>query len=151
MTATARTTLHSTLDGWDLSNYTEPGIQPVAVVVYDTQRDVFLLLSCQENSVARRGGTSDRGEKLSPRELQVLQLVAAGFDNRELASKLKISVNTVKVHLQNIFTRLQVTTRHEAVARAFHDGWIDFSRHVHHEDRHLRASTPAGCAEQKSG
>jgi LuxR family maltose regulon positive regulatory protein len=57
-------------------------------------------------------------EPLTPREIEVLQLVAAGDSNPEIAQKLFIAVNTVKKHITNIFGKLGVTSRTQAVARA---------------------------------
>ena len=57
-------------------------------------------------------------EPLSERELEVLQLVAAGLSNREIADKLFISVGTVKTHTHNIYGKLGVSGRTQAVARA---------------------------------
>jgi LuxR family maltose regulon positive regulatory protein len=56
-------------------------------------------------------------EPLSPRELEVLVLIAAGASNPEIARDLTISVNTVKRHVTNIFGKLGVTSRTLAVAR----------------------------------
>ena len=56
---------------------------------------------------------------LSPRELEVLRLVAAGKTNREIASTLVVSEHTVARHLQNIFAKLGVTSRTAATAFAF--------------------------------
>jgi ATP/maltotriose-dependent transcriptional regulator MalT len=56
---------------------------------------------------------------LSPRELEVLRLVAAGKTNREIASTLVVSEHTVARHLQNIFAKLDVTSRTAATAFAF--------------------------------
>lgn len=57
-------------------------------------------------------------ESLSERELEVLRLVAEGLSNKEIAERLTVTVGTVKKHLNNIFGKLQVTSRTQAVARA---------------------------------
>jgi LuxR family maltose regulon positive regulatory protein len=57
-------------------------------------------------------------EPLTPRELQVLQLVAAGDSNRTIADKLVITVSAVKKHTSNIYGKLNVSSRTQAVARA---------------------------------
>ncbi len=57
-------------------------------------------------------------EPLSERELEVLQLVAQGFSNREIAERLFLALPTVKGHNRNIYSKLQVNRRTEAVARA---------------------------------
>jgi LuxR family maltose regulon positive regulatory protein len=57
-------------------------------------------------------------DALSQRELEVLQLVAQGLSNQEIAGKLFIAVGTVKRHINNIFGKLGVTTRIQAVTRA---------------------------------
>jgi ATP/maltotriose-dependent transcriptional regulator MalT len=59
---------------------------------------------------------------LSKREVEVLQLVAAGKSNKEIAAELVISEHTVARHLQNIFTKARVSSRTAAAAYAFeHD------------------------------
>src|SRR5207253_2765415 len=59
---------------------------------------------------------------LTPRELEVLRLVASGKSNREIAAALVISEHTVARHVQNIFTKLDVQSRTAAGAFAFeHD------------------------------
>lgn len=55
---------------------------------------------------------------LSPRELAILQLVAAGYSNKEISQKAFISIPTVKTHISHIFQKLEVKTRVQAVARA---------------------------------
>jgi ATP/maltotriose-dependent transcriptional regulator MalT len=65
-----------------------------------------------------RGAPADT-HGLSPRELEVLRLVAAGKTNREIASTLVVSEHTVARHVQNIFTKLGVSSRTAATAFAF--------------------------------
>lgn len=57
-------------------------------------------------------------EPLSPRELEVLQLIAEGLSNREICERLFLALDTVKGHNRRIFGKLQVQRRTEAVARA---------------------------------
>ncbi len=61
---------------------------------------------------------------LSRREVQILRLVARGVGNREVADSLHLSESTVKRHLSNVYDKLGVNTRGEAVSRAVSDGWI---------------------------
>jgi DNA-binding NarL/FixJ family response regulator len=63
-------------------------------------------------------------ELLSRRELEVLELVAAGTTNREAAARLFISEATVKTHLLHIYAKLGVTDRAAAVAEAFNRGLL---------------------------
>jgi LuxR family maltose regulon positive regulatory protein len=55
---------------------------------------------------------------LSERELEVLRMVAQGQTNKEIASKLHLSLRTVKFHMTSVFTKLEVENRVQAVARA---------------------------------
>ncbi|MBP6473404.1 MAG: response regulator transcription factor [Chloroflexi bacterium] len=57
-------------------------------------------------------------EPLSERELEVLQLVAEGLSNREIAERLFVALSTVKGHNRVIYGKLNVSRRTEAVARA---------------------------------
>lgn len=61
---------------------------------------------------------------LTPREISILQLVAGGLSNRGIAQKLVISENTVKYHLKQIFQKMGVQNRTEAVTVAIHVGLI---------------------------
>ncbi|MEV4312767.1 response regulator transcription factor [Actinocrispum sp. NPDC049592] len=62
---------------------------------------------------------------LSPRELEVLQLVADGTTNREAAAKLFISEASIKTHLLHIYAKLDVRDRAQAVAEAYRRGLLD--------------------------
>ena len=61
---------------------------------------------------------------LTERELDILRLMAAGLSNRQIATRLSLSYHTVKNHVQNIFRRLGVTRRIEAVEYARRQGWL---------------------------
>jgi LuxR family maltose regulon positive regulatory protein len=61
---------------------------------------------------------TDLVEPLSERELEVLRLVAAGLSNREIAGKLILSLGTIKTHIHNIYGKLDVRNRAQAVDRA---------------------------------
>ena len=61
---------------------------------------------------------------LSQRELEVLELVAAGSTNREAAARLFISEATIKSHLLNIYGKLGVSDRAAAVAEAYNRGLL---------------------------
>jgi LuxR family maltose regulon positive regulatory protein len=57
-------------------------------------------------------------ETLSRREFDVLRLIAEGYANREIAQHLTISINTVKMHIRHIYSKLGVRNRVQAITRA---------------------------------
>lgn len=67
---------------------------------------------------------AEYGESLSDRELDVLRELAAGASNKSIADDLSISPYTVKTHLRNIFTKLGVSTRTEAITVAMQQGLL---------------------------
>ena len=75
-------------------------------------------LSTQANPTARAS------DLLSDRELDVLRLAARGLPNKEIARRLGLSIRTVHSHLANIFTKMQVGSRTEAVLLALREGII---------------------------
>jgi two-component system NarL family response regulator len=66
--------------------------------------------------------------ELSPRESEILKLVARGATNGEIAAQLFISETTVKAHLRSILEKLQVKNRAQAVAYAAGKGWLQDKR-----------------------
>jgi DNA-binding NarL/FixJ family response regulator len=67
---------------------------------------------------------ADELEDLTPREQEVLSLVALGKADKEIAANLSISVNTVKSHLRNLLAKLQVSSRREAARLAKNKGLL---------------------------
>lgn len=98
-------------------------------------RAVYAGESVLHPSVARKvlnrfGKIEEKAEKkallepLSEREMEVLKLVTKGYSNKEIADQLYLSIRTVQGHLGNIFNKLMVSSRTEAVVRALKEGWV---------------------------
>jgi NarL family two-component system response regulator LiaR len=98
-------------------------------------RSVYAGESVLHPSVARKvlnrfGHSSEKQaerapvELLSEREMEVLKLLTRGLSNKEIADELCISIRTVQGHLGNIFNKLQISSRTEAVVRALKEGWV---------------------------
>jgi len=87
---------------------------------------VFDLKSVSQ--VLRHLGNGEQGKKtpaeLHRRELEVLKLASKGDSNREVADELGISERTVQSHMVNIYRKLSVGSRTEAVLRALREGWL---------------------------
>jgi DNA-binding NarL/FixJ family response regulator len=84
-------------------------------------RKVVVRLSAEPSG---QGDSSATAQELTPRELEVLQLLARGLNNRAIADALYISDRTVQAHLTSIFAKMQVTSRLEAVLTAIRRGWL---------------------------
>jgi DNA-binding NarL/FixJ family response regulator len=63
-------------------------------------------------------------ELLTEREMEVLKLVTKGLSNKDIADGLSLSIRTVQGHLANIFNKLRVSSRTEAVVHALKEGWV---------------------------
>ena len=70
----------------------------------------------QENFVADEKAIEKSG--ISARELEILQLISDGLSNQQMAEKLFISESTIKKHISNLFFKLDVSRRTEAVKKA---------------------------------
>lgn len=67
--------------------------------------------------------TKTRGQ-LSRREIEIVKLAAKGMSNRDIAAHLELSMRTVKAHLSNIFNKMRVSCRTEAIVKGFREGYI---------------------------
>lgn len=74
--------------------------------------------------VAQPGIEQQDAVELHQRELDVLKMAARGLGNKEIAKALSISERTVQTHMVNIFRKLEVGSRTEAVLRALREGWL---------------------------
>jgi len=75
---------------------------------------------------AERGPAGEASADLSPREGEVLQLVAQGATNKEIADSLFITENTVKTHLKSIMEKLHLANRSQAAAYAVQKGLVQY-------------------------
>ncbi len=97
----------------------------IAVDYVEGLLDVFRASNLLPTSVSRA-----LPESLTPRELQVLQLIGAGYSNQQIAEELIITLNTVKKHSSHIYEKLAVQGRTQAVARAHEIGLIEPKVHT---------------------
>ena len=75
-------------------------------------------------AAASTRASSPRGATLTARELEILEMMAEGLDNRRIAFRLQISRNTVKFHVASILDKLHASSRTEAVTVAIREGRI---------------------------
>jgi DNA-binding NarL/FixJ family response regulator len=78
-------------------------------------------------------------EVLSARELEILLLAAQGLSNRQIAARVHLAEGTVKRHLHNTYTKMEVGSRGEAVRKALHDEWITISEITEREQEEEEA------------
>lgn len=120
--------------------YCTKDIQPIDFVerVRAVMNDYFILidevldyealrkwLAWQTNEATRNEPSANfaQGARLSPREIEVLSLLAQGRSNKEIAQEMGISYQTVKNHLASLFRKLGVEDRTQAVVYALQRGW----------------------------
>ena len=75
-------------------------------------------------SPGKSSATGFQAQDLSEREMEVLRLAARGMSNRDIADRLHLSRRTVQAHLANIFLKMDVGSRTEAVLEALRRGWF---------------------------
>jgi DNA-binding NarL/FixJ family response regulator len=75
-----------------------------------------------------RGGEAQGTDLLTEREMEVLKPAARGKSNKEIAEELVLSVRTVEAHLGNIFNKLGVGSRTEAIIHALKKGWVELEQ-----------------------
>lgn len=80
-----------------------------------------------EGKPGEKGGS---GDILSEREMEVLRLASKGISNKDIARELVVSVRTVQAHLGNIFNKLGVGSRTEAVLHALRRGWFSLDEEI---------------------
>jgi DNA-binding CsgD family transcriptional regulator len=106
-----------------------PAFEVVAVgeSVNDVSGAADLVVVARERgSVSRQSMSADTlsAPVLTPRERDILALLADGLGNKQIAARLGISTNTVKTHLELLFDKLEVSSRTEAVATAARMGLL---------------------------
>jgi NarL family two-component system response regulator LiaR len=94
---------------WLAVKLSKPKIETVVV-----EKEVYIIRN--ENFVLDTSLVSKL--ELSRRELEILSLLAQGLSNQEIATKLFVSLSTVKTHIQNLFEKLDVKRRLQAVEKA---------------------------------
>ena len=77
-----------------------------------------------DNLASDKSADTKSLEQLRPREVEVLKAAARGIGNKEIGSELGISERTVQTHLVNIFRKLDVSSRTEAVLQGLKQGWL---------------------------
>ncbi|GAB3931504.1 response regulator transcription factor [Larkinella terrae] len=101
--------LFTVLGVWLAQKLTKPKIETVFV-----EKEIIVKKS--DDFILNEAELSQTG--LSKRELDVLQLMAAGYSNQEIAERLFVSLNTVKTHSSNVLEKLDVKRRTQAVEKA---------------------------------
>lgn len=102
---------------------------------------------------ANGGGGCDRSDaadraKVTEREREVLELLVQGATNRDIAGRLQITENTVKVHLRNILDKLQLRNRQQAAAFAISSGLVHLQRGESSRGERRPNQSPWGTRQQ---
>jgi DNA-binding NarL/FixJ family response regulator len=106
------------------SSSVEELLATVSSLSRNPEGDNVVVVSMPRGSLERIGDGHESA--ISDRELEVVVLVARGFSNRQVAKELHISEATVKRHLANIYEKIGVVSRSDAVRTALAEQWIGF-------------------------
>jgi len=113
--------------GGFIRTYVDAGTALIPWLVEAARRGVYpetirQILAAYETAHLKPGSQTFSGaalpEPLSAREMEVLRLLAAGLSNQEIAGKLTVSLGTVKTHVHNLYGKLGVSSRSQAIVRA---------------------------------
>lgn len=117
--------IKSGADGYLLKNMSEEGLSRTLEAVAADEPALSPILAARIiDEFARAGRTSERkvAGALTPRESEVLGLVASGATNREMAAALRVTEHTVNFHVKNILAKLRLKNRAQAAAYAVGSG-----------------------------
>jgi DNA-binding NarL/FixJ family response regulator len=119
--------LEAGADGYVLKTATADELVEAVRTVYRGESALSPEIASKVVRRATRGrpaAAADQIEALTPREIDVLRLVARGMTNRQAGRELGISHRTVQGHLASVYGKLGVSSRTEAVTEALKRGWI---------------------------
>ncbi len=103
------------------------GAVSAVLVALDAETFAALLSAPPQTADERLTPAEAELDALTPREHEVLHMLASGLSNKEIAWQMKISEHTVKSHVAFIFAKLEVSTRTEAVTQGIRKGLIMMS------------------------
>ncbi|MFP5310532.1 MAG: LuxR C-terminal-related transcriptional regulator [Actinomycetes bacterium] len=112
------------VDSFVLSRASESELRAAVTATAAGERVVPPEVAVQLAASWRTEQPGPGGDAVTPRELEVLQLLAEGMTNAEIGTRLGVSARTVKTHVQNLLAKLDTPDRTGAVARGFRLGLI---------------------------
>jgi DNA-binding NarL/FixJ family response regulator len=107
----------------------DASLEQVAAAIRGSAEELIVLTTEIMDEVLARSGVNAADlepllEELTPRELEVLRMVASGLANREIAARLGVSEHTIKFHISSILGKLGAASRTEAVAHGIKRGLV---------------------------
>jgi DNA-binding NarL/FixJ family response regulator len=109
----------------NILKHLEEIIDNYKVSVSSNNSECIQLLNHLKNEIVSfKGENTCTSVNLTKREVEVLSIVSKGFTNKEVASALDLSSKTIEFHLKNIYLKLQVSGRSEAISYAISNGYI---------------------------